>query len=104
MVILVQSPTGHGQMIIKENVGKGVRQRDEETTMDDDGESELTELLGIPKTRRAGRKAPSRKRGVPKNTTVVMLSEPRTRLCDRCEAQSQLCMPRSKGGEPLEAC
>jgi len=45
MVILVQSPTGHGQMIIKENVGEGARQRDEETTADDEGESELTKLL-----------------------------------------------------------
>jgi len=44
MVILVQSPTGCRQLIIKENVGEGVRQRDEETTVDDEGESELTEL------------------------------------------------------------
>jgi len=31
-------------MIIKENVGEGARQRDEETTADDEGESELSEL------------------------------------------------------------
>ena len=61
IVILVQSPTGHGPLIIKENISKDVRQREEETTMDDDGKSELTELSGMPKTRRAGRKAPSRK-------------------------------------------
>src|SRR5882724_504355 len=56
MVILVQLPTGHGQLIIKENVGEGTRQRDEETTVDDEGESELTELL-MPRIWRA-RKAP----------------------------------------------
>src|SRR5882724_13355003 len=38
MVILVQSPTGHRQMIIKENFGEGARQRDEETTVEDEGE------------------------------------------------------------------
>ena len=44
MVIPVQSPTGCRQLIIKENVGEGARQRDEETTADNEGESELTEL------------------------------------------------------------
>jgi len=44
MVIPVQSPTGRRQMIIKENVGEGARQRDEETTVDDEGERKLTEL------------------------------------------------------------
>jgi len=44
MVIPVQSPTGCGQLIIKENVGEGARQRDEETTADDEGESKLTKL------------------------------------------------------------
>ena len=46
---------------MKENVSKGVRQRDEETTMDGEGESELTELLSMFKVWRAERKAPSRK-------------------------------------------
>src|SRR5882724_2839833 len=101
MVIPVQSPTAHRQLIIKENVREGARQRDEETTVDDEGESELTEL-SMPRVQRA-RKAP-RKRGVPKNTAVVVLSELRSRPCDRCENQNQPCMPRSKGGEPLEAC
>src|SRR5882724_1416380 len=80
IVIPVQSPTGRGPLIFKENIGEGVRQRDEETTTDDDGESKLTELLSMPKVRRAERKAPSRKRGVPKNAVMVMLSEPRSRL------------------------
>ena len=56
MVIPVQSPTGHGPLIIKENVREGARQRDEETTVDDEGESELTEL-SMPQVQRA-RKAP----------------------------------------------
>ena len=85
MVILVQSPIEHGQMILKENVGKGARQRDKETTADDEGESELTEL-SMPQGWKA-RKA-QRKRGIPKNATVVVLSEPRLRPCDRCENQN----------------
>ena len=88
MVIPVQSHIECGQLVLKENVGEGVRQRDEETTMDYDGESELTKLLSMPKVRRAERKAPSRKRGIPKNATVVMLSELRSRPCDHCEAQN----------------
>ena len=60
IVILVQSPTIRGTLILKENIGEGVRQRDEETTADNDGESELTELLSMLKDWRA-RKAPSRK-------------------------------------------
>src|SRR5882724_1313022 len=101
MVILVQSPTGHGQMIIKENVGEGARQRDEETTADNEGESELTKL-SMPWGWKA-RKAP-RKRGISKNATVVILSELRSRPCNQCENQNQPCMPRSKRGEHLEAC
>ena len=88
IVIPVHSPTGCRPLILKENVGEGVRQMDKETTMDGEGESELTELSSMPKVRWAERKAPSRKRGVPKNAAVVMLSEPRSRLCDCCEAQS----------------
>jgi len=61
MVIPVLSPTGHGLLILKENVGEGVRQRDKETTTDGEGESELTKLLSMPKVWRAERKAPSRK-------------------------------------------
>jgi len=61
MVIHVLSPTGCRLLIIKENIGKGARQRDEETTMYAEGESELTELLSMPKVQRAEKKAPSRK-------------------------------------------
>ena len=38
MVIPVFLPTGCGLLIIKENVGEGVRQRDKETTTDGEGE------------------------------------------------------------------
>ena len=86
MEIPVQSPTGHGPLILKENVGEGARQRDEETTADSEGESKLTKLL-MPQVWRA-RKAPSRKRGVPKNTAMVVLSELRSKPCDRCETQN----------------
>jgi len=43
-------------MVLKENFGEGARQRDEETTVDDEGESELTEL-SMPWGQKA-RKAP----------------------------------------------
>ena len=61
MVIPVLSPTDHGLVIVKENIGEGERQRDKETTADSEGESELTELLSMPKVQRAERKAPSMK-------------------------------------------
>jgi len=55
MVILVLLPTGCILVILKENIGEGARQRDEE------GQSKLTELSSMPKVWRAERKAPSRK-------------------------------------------
>jgi len=82
MVIPVLFPTGCRPLIVKENIGEGVRQRDEETTADREGESELTKLLSMPKFWRAEKKAPSRKRGIPKNATMVMLSELRSKLCN----------------------
>ena len=63
-------------------MGEVLRQRDKETTMDGEGESELNELLSMPKVQRAERKAPSRKQGVPKNVIMVVLSEPRLKPCD----------------------
>ena len=88
MVIPVISPTSHGLLIIKENVGKGVRQRDEETTTDREGESDLNELSSMPKVRRAERKALSRKQGIPKKATMVVLSELTSKPCDQCEIQN----------------
>ena len=60
-VILVQTPQVHRDLIIKENLGKGSRQGDEETTMDEEGESELTKLLSLPKVQRVEKKASTRK-------------------------------------------
>ena len=42
-IMLVFTPTFPGPIIIKENVGKGVRQWDKETTADKEGESKLSE-------------------------------------------------------------
>src|SRR5882724_3332330 len=104
IVIPVLSPNRSGPIVVKENIGEGARQGDEETTADDPGESELTEQSSVPKVRRAEKKPPSRRRGIPKNAAIVVLSEPRSKPCDRCKAQKWPCMPRSKGGELLEAC
>ena len=49
IVIPVLSPNRSGPIIVKENVGEGARQGDEETTTDDPGESELTEQSSMPK-------------------------------------------------------
>ena len=72
--------------------------------MDEEGESEFTELLSMPKVCRVEKKAPPGKQGIPKNATMVVSSELRLRPCDQCEKQKQLCLPRSKGGQLLEAC
>src|SRR5882724_10638004 len=40
MVMPVLTPTCHSPIVIKENVGKGVRQWDEEMTADEEGNSE----------------------------------------------------------------
>ena len=53
-VLPVLAPLVHGEMVIKENLGKGSRQGDEEMTVDEEGESELTELLSMPKGRKKG--------------------------------------------------
>jgi len=46
----------HGKLVTKENLGKGSRQGDEDMTMDEDGESELMELLTTPNAPQAMRK------------------------------------------------
>ena len=57
-VLPVLMPLVHGEMVIKENLGKGSRQGDEEMTVDEEGESKLTELSSMPKVFRVERKAP----------------------------------------------
>ena len=88
---------------IKENLGKGSRQGDEEMTADE-VETELTKLLSTPKVQKIERKPLTRTWGIPKNAAITVSSELRSRLCDWCEAQNQPCLPRSKGGQLLEAC
>ena len=61
MVILVFSPTGHGPLIIKGNMGERVRQRDEETTTDEEGENDLTELSSMPKVQKVSQSIPRAK-------------------------------------------
>src|SRR5882724_8242008 len=82
IIIPVLSPNRSGPIVVIEIIGEGVRQRDEETTVDNPGESELTEQSSVPKVRRAEKKLPLRRRGIPKNTAVVILSEPRSKPCD----------------------
>jgi len=43
------------------NLGKGSRQWDKETTVDEEGESKLTKLSSMPKVQRAEKKAPQGK-------------------------------------------
>ena len=57
-VLPVLMPLVHREMVIKENLGKGSRQGDEEMTMDEEGESKLTKLLSTLKVLRVERKAP----------------------------------------------
>jgi len=78
-------PQVHGDLIIKENLGKGSRRGDEGMTADNEGESKLTELLSMPKVWRVERKALTWKQGVLKNTAMFVLSELRSRPCDRCK-------------------
>jgi len=55
-ILLVLIPWVCGEMVIMENLGKGSRQGDKELTMDEEGESELTELSSMPKVHRAERR------------------------------------------------
>jgi len=78
-VIPVLIPQCHSEVIIKEKIGKGSKQWDEEMTVDKDGESELSELLTTPQAPQAmGKKAVMNKaiRGVPKAAEVVVLDMP----------------------------
>jgi len=84
-VILALIPQLHRDIIIKENLGKGSRQGDEETTMEENGESELTKLSTTPQVPQAMRRKPVRKkaqRGVPMAAKVVVLDMLRINPCD----------------------
>jgi len=55
-MISVHAPQFCGDLITKKNLGKGTKQGDKEMTMDEDGESELMELLTTPNAPQAMRK------------------------------------------------
>jgi len=71
-IMLVLMPQLCGDLFIKENLGKGSSQGDEETTTDGEGESKLTKLLSMPKIWRVERKASTRKQGIQKNAAMVV--------------------------------
>ena len=103
----VHTPQIQGKNTIKENLAKGDSPWDEEMTADEDGESELTEISTTLKAEMARGKKKMKKTGrtgVPKKAEVIVLAEPRTTPCDRCRMRNTLCMPRTKGGQPLDAC
>ena len=53
-------------------------------TADEEGESELTELLNMPKAQELERQKLTKKQwGIPKKAAMVVLTEPRLRPCDR---------------------
>jgi len=47
-IMPVLMPTCHGPITIKENMGKGVREWDEEMTAYEEGETELSKLSTTP--------------------------------------------------------
>ena len=52
-MIPVHIPQIRRDLVIKENLGKGTKWGENETTADEDGESELTELSTTPKARKS---------------------------------------------------
>jgi len=90
---------------IKENLGEEDSPREEETTADEEGESEVSEgSTTTPAKTPKARPRKGGKKGVPKKAEVVVLAEPRKLKCDRCKARNRPCMPRTKGGRHLDAC
>src|SRR5882724_1476071 len=56
---------------------QGTRQGDEEMTEDEDGESELMELLSTPNAQQVkGKVSMRRQSGIPKNATMLVSTEP----------------------------
>jgi len=79
-------PHTWGTIVIKANLGKEDSPTDEETTANEDGESELTKLLSMPKVQKAKKKAPTRRQqGVPKNAIMVVFTKLRLKPCNQCK-------------------
>ena len=72
---------------IKENLGKGSRQGDEEMTADE-VETELTKLLSTPKVQKIERKPLTRTWGIPKNAAITVSSELRLKTCKQCKVKN----------------
>jgi len=88
-IMLVLAPRLGIREPIKENLGKEDSPREEETTADEVGESEVSEALTMlpakavsAKTKKGG------KRGVPKKAKVIVLAELRSTKCNRCKANN----------------
>ena len=84
-VMLVLMPRCHGKIVIKENMSTGSWPQDKETTTDEDGESELSELSTTPKAPCMVRKKVTLQKGqkqVPKTAEVLILDKPMTIPCD----------------------
>ena len=88
MIVPVQTPQCQGDIIIKENLGRGSKQGYEDMTMDEEGESVLTELSNIPKAQELERQKLMKKPwGIPKKAPVIVSTELRLRPCDWCKMQ-----------------
>src|SRR5882672_2941487 len=77
-VMVVRMPQTEGEHVVKENLGKGDSPREEETTADEEGESEVSEASMTPQAK-AGKGKMKRTgwRGVPKKAEVIVHADPR---------------------------
>jgi len=48
MIMVVHTPRTEGEHVVKENLGKGDSPQEEETTADEEGESEVSEVSMTP--------------------------------------------------------
>jgi len=81
----VLTPQCNSEIMIKENLSKGDSLRDEETTVDESKESEISVVPMMPKPQSAKckkRMMKTGKQGVPKTAEVTVLAELRMQPCD----------------------
>ena len=109
----MQTPRMTGPMVIKANRGEGESPREEDTTMDEDGEREMSEpseLSKAPatphaKVKKAKAKRPNTRRAcIPKQAKIVVLAKVRTVPCDQCRVKGHQCHSHTKGGQQLNIC
>src|SRR5882724_11585228 len=113
MVMPIMMPQMKGQVVIKANLGRGESPREEETTVDEDGEREMSEprepseAPALPcnqATKIKGKMPRERRTRVPKQAGIFILAEARTLQCDWCHTKGIECFSRTKGGELLQVC